>query len=375
MDNTNQRVNVAFMAIDPYLQTNIISPTEKRIQGKDFVEWGDGNLYPEYLLSLYNTCPTLRSIINGNIDFIAGDDMRLNVRTRFGDGIVNKKGDTITEQAQCLIKDFEIYGGWALQIIRDHNGDVAETYYIDMRFLRMNKECDVFYYCEDWKKVGTKKTLVYPAFNPSLDWALLDEDARKRNASSILFVKNVHTQVYPAPLYAASIKDCEIERNITEYHLNSIANGFCSSMIVNFNNGIPNERQKEEIAADFEEKFTGQQNAGRVMFSWNKSKDNATTFETPKIEDFGDRYQALSTHSRQQIFAAFRAIPALFGIMTESTGFNEQEFSQAFKLYNRTQIRPVQRKLCDTYDKVFGVKGAVTILPFSIEDNQDSNVN
>jgi Arc/MetJ-type ribon-helix-helix transcriptional regulator len=125
---------------------------------------------------------------------------------------------------------------------------------------------------------------------------------------------------------------------------------------------------KEEIENAFNEKFTGHQNAGRVMFSWNKNKESATDIVEPKLEDFGERYKALSTHSRQQIFAAFRAVPALFGIMTESTGFNEQEFSQAFRLYNRTQIRPVQRIIGDAYERIYGVPQPLTIKPFSIEE-------
>jgi hypothetical protein len=124
----------------------------------------------------------------------------------------------------------------------------------------------------------------------------------------------------------------------------------------------------------FNERFGGHQNAGRIIFSWNRTKDNATNIEEFKIEDFGERYKALSTHARQQIFCSFRAIPALFGIMTESTGFNEQEFEQAFRLYNRTQIRPVQRIITDAYARIFG-KDVITIRPFSIDESvADTNI-
>ena len=99
---------------------------------------------------------------------------------------------------------------------------------------------------------------------------------------------------------------------------------------------------------------------------------DATEIIVPEIKDFGEKYRARSTHARQQIFASFRAVPALFGIMTESTGFNEQEFAQAFKLYNRTMVRPVQRLICDTYDKIYGINGSVNIRPFSIEGTEQT---
>lgn len=370
------RRNVSFAAIDRYIDTDIVQPTEKEIRGKDLVEWGTGNRYPDYLLELYNNVPTLRAIVNGNIDFIAGDDVSiLPLPGEYAPGVMNRRGDNVREQVKDAAKDYEIYGGFALQVIRNFSGDVVEIYYIDIRFLRMNKECNVFYYCEDWSRMHRKDCIVYPAFIPDLDWQSLTDEERARNASSILFVKNVHTQVYPAPLYAASVKACEIERCIDDYHLNSINNGFVSSLIVNFNNGIPDDMIKEEIEDAFNEKFSGHQNAGRIMFSWNKNKESATDIVEPKIEDFGDRYKALSEHSRQQIFTAFRANPNLFGIPTEGNGFANEQYAESFKLYNRTQIQPVQKMIAQAYDKIYGQPGVLTITPFSMDGNNEKNVN
>ena len=376
MSQNKEKKYVSFAAIDQFVETNIVLPTEK-VTNRDFVEWGKGNNYPGYLLDLYNNVTTLRSIINGNIDFITGDDVSiLPLGERFADGIMNTRGDLITDIVRDLAKDYNLYGGFALQIIRDHNGDVAEIYYIDMRYLRSNKENDVFYYNEHWEKGGRTDVIKYPKFMNNLNWASMTDEERNRHASSILFVKNVHTQVYPAPMYAASIKACEIERCIDDYHLNAIENGFTSSMIINFNNGDPGDEIKEEIEDDFNEKFSGHQNAGRIMFCWNRDRTSATTITEPKVEDFGNRYHALSTHSRQQIFSAFRAQPLLFGLTSDvNTGFSTEEFEQSFKLYNRTQIRPVQRIIADAFDRIYGTKGVLSIKPFSLESDNEQEVN
>ena len=362
---------LSFAAIDPYLEETMPRPVETEVRGKNYVEWGTRNAYPSYLLELYNTVPTLRSIINGNVDFITGDNVRLDIPNR--PGFMRRE---IREQVKNIARDFEIYGGFALQVIRDFTGQVAEVHYIDLRFLRTDKECTVFRYCEDWAKSGSHDITVYPAFVEGLDWAGLTPEERDRHASSILYVKNEHTQTYPSPLYAASVKDCEIERAITDFHYNSLENGFVSSAIVNFNNGVPTDEIREEIERDFNEKFSGHRNAGRIVFSWNRNKESATEIIVPEVKDFGEKYHALSTHARQQIFASFRAVPALFGIMTESTGFNEQEFQQAFRLYNRTQVRPVQRLIADAYEMIFNVPGCLNIKPFTLdEDAVDTIVN
>mgnify|MGYP001771572780 FL=1 len=380
MSNTEQnkpaRARISFAAIDPYIDRNIILPVEKFVPAKDLVEWGTRNSYPDYLLDLYNNVPTLRAIINGNIDFITGDDVSILPLTQhLPNGIMNNRGDHIREQIKDISKDYEIYGGFALQIIRNLIGEVAEVYYIDMRFLRTNKEGNVFYYCEDWSKSVRKDVIVYPAFMPNLNWEALDDEARNRNASSILYVKNVHTQVYPAPLYAASIKACEIERLIDDFHLSDINNHFVSSAIINFNNGIPDDDVKEQIEREFTEKFCGASNGGRTAFSWNPNKESATDIVEFEVKDFGERYKTLSEHSRQQIFTAFRANPNLFGIPTEGNGFANEQYAESFKLYNRTQIKPVQRMIADAYDKIYGQPKVLTIVPFSMDGESEGNVN
>ena len=376
MSQNSEKRHVSFAAIDQYVETNIVLPTEK-VTNRDFVEWGKGNNYPGYLLDLYNNVTTLRSIINGNIDFITGDDVSiLPLGDRFAEGIMNTRGDMITDIVRDLAKDYNLYGGFALQIIRDHNGDVAEIYYIDMRFIRSNKENDVFYYNEHWDKGGRKDVIIYPKFLRNLDWTSLSDEERDRHASSILFIKNVHTQVYPAPMYAASVLSCEIEKAISQYHWNSLNNNFCPDIIINFNNGDPGDEIKEEIVSDLEEKFSGYQNGKRFMVSFNKDRMSAVTIDAIKTDDFSERYKALEESCRRQIFSAFRAQPLLFGLNSDvSTGFSTDEFEQTFKLYNRTQIRPVQRLIADAFDRIYGSKGVLTIKPFSLESNTEQEVN
>lgn len=376
-NDETRRVGFSFAAIDTYVETNIVLPTEKVMSGRDMVQWGTKNVYPDYLLDLYNNVPTLRSIINGNIDYVAGDEISIvPLQEEYTNQQMNRRGDTIREQVKDIAKDFEIYGGFALQVIRNLAGEVAEIYYIDMRFLRTNKEGNVFYYSEKWNKGGRTDVIIYPAFMPNLDWESLTDEEKNRHASSILFVKNVHTQVYPAPLYAASVKACEIERQIDDFHLSDINNHFVSSAIINFNNGDPGDEMKKEVEATLNEKFSGAVNGGRIMCSWNKNRESATDIREFKVEDFGERYKSLSQHSRTQIFTAFRAIPLLFGLTSEAnTGFSTEEFEQSFKLYNRTQIKPVQDMICGAYERIYGKMGVLSIKPFSLSGETEEIVN
>lgn len=362
MNNTEIK-RITFAAIDPYLETNIVSPKETNLAGRNRVEWGDYNRYPEYLWDLYLTTPTLQTIVNGSADFVAGDDILATLRLN-------------NQIPRAFVRDLAIdsflMGGRAYQVIRDRAGMPKEAYHIPLRFLRSDKDNECFYYSEKWTK-GARDCVVYPRFIPFTpeEWAKLDDEQKNRHASSILFIKNASSQTYPISPVGAAVKDCEIERGIADYHLNALDNSFTSSVMINFNQGVPSDEMRKEIERDFNEKFSGHQNGGRIAFSWNESKDTATTILPIKVENFGERYDALSKYSRQQIFTAFRAVPAIFGLMTESTGFSEQEFSEAFKLYNRTAVRPVQRDIADELKHIFGEE-VLTIQPFTLEGAEQS---
>lgn len=358
-DKTNSNL-VRFLAIDTAIDSNIVSPREEKMRGKDVVEWGERNKYPDYLLGLYRNVTTLKSVIDGCVNYVKGDAVTFGAE---GDKKMNRKGETIVELVDQCAFSYMLYGGFYLQVIRTANMlDIAEVYCMDPRHIRTNDENDVFYYSEDWGYIKNDKMITYPKFLPGV----IDPSQK----ATILAYKFARGQIYPSPLYAAAVKACETERCIDEYHLNAINNGFTGSMLVNFNNGSATEDEMNEIERRFNEKFSGSANSGRIVFCWNQGKDNATTLEQMQIQDYGEKYESLAKRSRQQIFTAFRANPNLFGIPTESLGFSAEEYDSAFKLFNRTQIQPIQSAIIDAFDKIYGTKGSITITPFNIEQSK-----
>lgn len=373
-DNEQKKVAVSFAAIDTYVERNIVAPTERRFTGNERVRWGDGDRYPNYILELYETTPTLRAVIDGSVDFIGGD--RVTFR---GDASakMNKLGQVPAQLVRIVGLSHERLGGIVLNVIRGLDGKPVEVYALDASTIRSNKDNTAFWYSERWGKPGDPKAVPMAAFMPSVtaEWGTLDEEARKAHASTILFIKNDEMHTYPVPCFAAAVKACETERCIDDYHLNSLDNGFAASAMINFTNGIPADEEKAEIEKNIAEKFGGHANAGRIVVNFAPSKDNAAFIQTLKTEDFGERYAALAKHCRQQIYTAFRANPNLFGIPTESLGFSSEEYESAFKLFNRTHIRPVQRIIADAFEFIYGEKGVLEIAPFTLDGNGETNVN
>lgn len=359
---------MTFAVVRPYVEKDTITGKETYNKGKDLVEWGDLNSFPQYLTDLCKTAPTLASIIEGSVDYTVGDDVSLS-RYANDKGKVNKTGERAIDIVRKVARDLWRYDGCALQVIRNYEGKIAEVYHLDMRYIRSNKDNTVFYYCEDWTKRfgGSNKMIIYPAFMESLDFGKLTPEEQERQLNSVFFYKGDSDSVYPQPTYQAAIKSCEIEREIDTFHRNAINNGFSASYLINFNNGNLTEDAKDKIERSVYDKFSGTANAGSIMLNFADDKEHAATLQPLKSDDFGERYKALSTHCRQQIFTAFRANPNLFGIPTDGNGFANEQYEESFKLYNRTHIAPMQRTICDIFDRIYGIEGVMTITPFTME--------
>lgn len=358
-------VAISMAAIGRYIEDNIVEPVEVKGNGRRFVSWGLNNGYPDYLLNLRHSVPTLGSVIAGCVDYAVGNGVTLDVRLSDDSSeSVNRYGETAEDIVTKVADDLFMFGGFALQIIRNNAGEVAELYHLDLRHLRTNEDKSVFFYSEDFgqRYLRPSKMVIYPKF-------MRDGDA----GASVLYFCRDFRQVYPSPCYRSAVKACEMERCTDDYHLNSVLNGFAGSIMVNFNNGVPEDEIKAEIEEMFTEKFSGPQNAGRIVFCWNNDKESATTIDSVDVPDFGDKYQALEKHSRQEIFTAFRANPNLFGIPTEGNGFSSEEYKSAFDLFNRTMIRPAQKDIVRAFACIFG-RDSLRIEPFTLSEGHDTTV-
>lgn len=362
----NKKIDLFLAALNPYTQSNMVENVEKKITGKDFVIWGENNGYPQFLWKSYSDCATLQSIINGAADYVAGDDVICNA-TGF-EIAVNQKGDTVRDIVQKIGMDYLIFGAFALQVIRNMAGQVAEIYWVDVAKLRCDEKNEVFYYSDDWSKsYGRVKTLQYPKFG-----------VNDSNATSIYYYKGNKTRtVYGTPIWSAAVKNVTIDMAITDFHQNEINNNFMGSKLISFNNGMPDDELKTEIERNLNEKFSGTGNAGRIMISFAQSKDNAPEVINLATDDFDKRYESLEKRNKEQIFVAFRATPVLFGMVTESNGFATNEYRDSYKLFNKTVVQPIQKNIVDAFNKIFGYDNAVEIKPFTIEfedDNKEKNV-
>lgn len=332
---------------------------EKKVSGKDFVYYGEDNKFPQYIWNLYLKSAILQGIINGTCDFVSGNGVISNLPLQ----TINLEGDEIEDLIRKISIDYGIFGGFCFQVIKDYNGSIKELYWLDMQNVRLNEDGDKAYYCDKWNQYGAK-AIEYEVWDP-----------KKNQSNFVIYYKGHITRgLYPIPRFIGALAAIETSTEIGKFHLNNILNNLTSSAIINFNNGEPTEEEKKRIEKKLNDKFGGSGNAGKTMVVFNNNKESAVTVERLNEDNFDKKFETLAKSTREEIFIAHRATPALFGMKNEGNGFSKEEFLEAFELYNKTVVRPIQNDIKRVFDKLFDMENSIVFNKFSLDDSDENKV-
>jgi hypothetical protein len=200
------------------------------------------------------------------------------------------------------------------------------------------------WYSRDWSDMRKKKNT--PHFIP-----MFDEETKDALPKQVIFVHTLKmgSEYYPKPDYIGSVNYIELTRQIGEYHVNNILNGFFPSLIASFNNGIPSLEEQHLIKNQLQMSIQGAENAGKVLTFFNEERDRGVEFTAFPINDADKQYQFLSEECTKQIMIAHRVTsPLLFGVRDGGgLGSNTDEMRTALFIFQRQVIEPFQRLIED----------------------------
>jgi hypothetical protein len=131
-------------------------------------------------------------------------------------------------------------------------------------------------------------------------------------------------------------------------------------VMVNFNNGVPAPEERQTIEDLLQAKFTGTNNAGRFMLSFNDDPLTKPTVEAISIDNLHEKFQYVAEYAQDRILVSHRITsPLLFGIRTANNGFSSQseEMKTAFSILQTMTIMPFQNVLLNAIDYAFTCGG------------------
>ena len=340
------------------------SPEVIEVKNKDWVKYGADNNYFQFLIDRYNGSPTNNACVNGISQQIYGKGLN----ATDGNRKPNEYAQMITllkpDMVQKVCYDLKLMGQAAIQVIYNKARtkiSMCEHFPIEtLRAEKANEDGDIegYYYFNDWPNIKpSDKPLRIPAYGTS-----------KENIE-IYYIKPYKAGFYYySPVdYQGGLQYCELEEEISNYHLNNIMNGLAPSMLINFNNGTPNQEQRELIEQRIAQKFSGSSNAGKFILAFNDNKESQAEITPVQLSDAHNQYQFLSDESTRKILVAHRVVsPMLLGIKDNSgLGNNAEEIKTASLLMDNTVIRPFQELLIGCFDKLLAFNDIALNLYFT----------
>ena len=360
-------IMLKFGQVSPDIKVSTPSWEEGTVRNDNsYVPFGPTNRFPNELYALIQQSPTASSIISGTVELIKRYSITENYNLPCSP-YINNKHDSIESLVENLVVDYITFGMISIQVIWNKLGEIAELHHIPVEMIRLNEDKTKVWFNKKWKTYSTVST-TYPVFTGIVDTGY---------SQVYVYTNTGNRQTYGKSMFAPAINDITAEAIASQYIKNSLESGLASRYVIDLPNSanLPDE-QKEAIEKGIKDKFCGVENAGTFMIYFNNTAEklNVTKVDT---DDSHEVFNSIRLAAKNNIFVSAHATPNLFGDPTSTTGFNSQEYDEAFKLYDKMTIKPALKVITNAFNTIFNLDNAlefVEVIETEVTSENKNNV-
>jgi hypothetical protein len=315
-----------------------------------YITYGAFNEYPYYLLDNYRRSSKHNAIVNGKVNYIVGggwqpgEKMTVEQQARYAkffDGL--SEHDDLNDITEKLVLDLELFNGFAVAVTWNKMGTIAKMEHIPFEKIRVDKDERMFQVA-DW--YDDAMVQLYPKIGDVEKIPAFDADNRIGKQLFYYRVYAAGVKSYPLPEYMGGLAWIEADVQVANFHNNNLRNNFWGGYLINFNNGIPTPEEQGDIERQIKRKFSGTDNAGRFVVTFNDDISKAPTLEPLTPSDMDKQFEILNKAIQSEIFISHRVVnPMLFGVKTEGQLGGRQEMVEAYELFKATYVNDRVRKV------------------------------
>lgn len=335
-------------------------PEYKEKKGQGYIEFGEMNDYPNYLLDLYNKSAKHNAIIRGKVNYINGNGWKAGEGDAVGESFIAAPNpyESLHEISRKVETDIEIFGGSYVEVIWSQvGGQLSAIYHVDYMKVRTNEDNTQYWVKKDW---SDRKEIaeVYPAFSTQI-----------RQGKQILYLKEYRPglKAYALPGYMGSLNYIESDIEVSKHVLGNAQTGFSASKMITLPNGEPSPEEKRNIERRFSDRFTGSDGKKFILSFVNDPT------RKPIIDDLGasdltkEDFGRVDSMIQQNIFAGHQiTTPTLFGIQEPGQLGTRSQLRDSYEIFKNTYVSDKQQFVEQVFTKLARIKGAtsdLTIIP------------
>ncbi len=328
-------------------------PEYREKKGVGYIEFGDKNDYPNYLLSLYNKSAKHNAIVKGKVNYITGNGWAAKEDDVKAEEFINNANpyESLIDVTRKVSIDIEVFGGAYMEIVWSKiGGQIASISHIDYTKVRSNKD-NTQYWIKDWNDRKAEAEVVL-GYNKDL-----------REGKQILYIKEYRPglDTYALPGYIGALNYIESDVEVSKHVLGNAQTGFSASKLITLPNGEPTPDEKRNIERRFTERFSG---SDGKKFILSFVQDIA---KKPAVDDLGasdltkEDFGRVDTMIQQNIFAGHQiTTPSLFGILVEGSLGTRSEIRDGYEVFKNTYVNDKQQYLEGIFNSLAEINGVTT---------------
>lgn len=280
--------------------------------------------------------------------------------------------ETWDELISKLAKDLVLFGGYALQIIKNRNDKTYSFFHTPFSTVRFGKkdengEIKKAYLCKDWSNYVVNKPVEIDVLNYTDDINI----ALGKPYLLVYTNYNLFDEFYPAPHYISALDAIRTDLQMQKYDLNAVTNMFTPSGILTMNQ-VSDDNERQMILSNIEATFTGSENANNIIVTFRNNNDDKPVEFTPIASntDGVNLFSDTTDRTIDRILSAHRVSRGLIGLPIDDAGFSsEGAILQAqYNLSNKILINGMRKKVTshiNTVLKLNGIEQELVLKPLS----------
>ncbi|OYD44894.1 hypothetical protein CHU00_14870 [Sphingobacterium cellulitidis] len=351
--SNNKKNNKASMPLDVkafnFSSIPSILPIERPKGGRKSVDtmvyYGDNNLYPNFLLDLYNNSPINKGIINSKYTFIHGNGLIYLNSDEYAEFKVNEK-ETIEGLFEKIVKDFLIFNAYAIEVIYNKAGEQIKYNHIPVDRIRTSKNKQHFWYSDDWY-FKSNESIHFDAWRPN----------ENEEFTSKIFYYSAYTPnpslTYPTVDYSGGIKSIENDIAIRDFHSNNLHTNFSVSSIITFFGGEPEDEVKDKLLKDLKDSYTGA-TGQRMLINFADESGKSAEVTNISASDFNEAFMTLKENTDADIVIAHSLpSPALAGIALQGQLGATQSLKEAYNIFRANWVLNKRTEILKSLNTLF----------------------
>ncbi|MGF7028361.1 hypothetical protein [Sphingobacterium sp. HSC-15S19] len=343
MEEKNNQINYKIENFARFITPLPIEP--KQSNADKHVNWGEDNLYPNFLIDIADKSSLHGSILNSKSNYIFGDGLIDKKSGEFLNEIQVNEDDSLSELIKKCINDLVYFNAFAVEVTFNQLGEPYNYYHVPLHHVRLNNSKTTFFVNKDWKNTP-RTVLSYPKYFPK---------SNDSTEPKIFYFNSYNVSVnntYSTPDYKC-IESAVTDMLVTQLFKNNTANGFSLTKVIKTFKGILNDDDKARTTKKFREIFSGAEGEN-MLVEFNTQQEKGMDIVTIPADDYASKLIEVIKKTERNILSAHQATSSiLFGVEKEGSLGNATELENAYQLFKNNYVKDKRIEIVNAFNKLF----------------------